>query len=245
MTTTSGNVMVELFDFNFKKEPDERYGQVVISNTVTVDDLIKKVVASRTDLNAATLKNAFELIKDAALSEILNGASVHFGLSRHSLSVRGVFKGDLAQWDPQCHALEVNAVPSAELRNGVKQVKVIVRGKAASGTRINTVTDLSTGQCNTRLTPGGGLHIKGHKLKLVGNPTQNGFTLTHLSSGETFHVGAAQLLVNMPTELMFVVPTPLPAGQYRLALSTQFSQTATLRKRPQTAVFNHLLELAQ
>jgi hypothetical protein len=54
-------------------------------------------VERRTDLNPVTLKASFEILKDIALEEVLNGVSVTFGLAHFSLGVNGIFIGDHAK----------------------------------------------------------------------------------------------------------------------------------------------------
>lgn len=104
-TTEKSSVVVELYDLTLTERKDDRFGRVVTSKSLTEDDLIAKAVLRRTDLNAATLKASMQLLKDVAIGEIANGASVRFGLGYFNLTVNGVFIGDNAKWDASQHVL--------------------------------------------------------------------------------------------------------------------------------------------
>jgi hypothetical protein len=104
------------------------------------------------------------MVKSVAAEALLNGASVNFGLGYFSLGVNGVFIGDNAQWDSSQHALSINFSPTAELREGIKIVKVNVRGMAASGSFVNLLTDVSSGETNSR---GVALTLQAVNLKLM------------------------------------------------------------------------------
>ncbi|WP_019539222.1 DNA-binding domain-containing protein [Proteiniphilum acetatigenes] len=53
---------------------------VITSKSLNKDDLIKTAVARRTDLNAITLRACIDILKQIAVKEVCNGASVAFGL---------------------------------------------------------------------------------------------------------------------------------------------------------------------
>ncbi len=63
--------------------------------------------------------------------------------------------------------LVVNATPTAELRDAVKSTSVDVRGLAVAGPIINKITDVSSGEETSRLTPGGGLSLGNQETKEV------------------------------------------------------------------------------
>ena len=193
MANPNGNVMVELFDLVLTERKDDRFGRVVTSKSLSIDDLVNIAVSRRTDLNPSTLKTSFEMVKSIAAEALLNGASVNFGLGYFSLGVNGVFIGDNAQWDSSQHALSINFSPTAELREGIKIVKVNVRGMAVSGTFVNLLTDVSSGETNSRLTPGGGVNLAGSKLKIDGNDASVGISLINQTTNEVVSIPLANL----------------------------------------------------
>lgn len=225
MTQPENHVLVELYDYALSQRSDARKGRVVRSRTLTIDQLVDAVVARRSDLNAATLKMAYQLLHDVALDELANGASVQFGLATHRLGVKGVFCGDGDAWDDDHHHLVLESPPTSSVRKAIDRTRVKMRGRASTATVINTITDLATGSVNQRLTPGGGLRIAGTRVKIVGDDPQAGVTLVHVDSGHQLMIGASQLMKNHPRELLLVLPRAMTPGSYRMTLVSAFSGT--------------------
>jgi hypothetical protein len=241
MANEKNSVVVELYDLTITDKKDDRFGRVVTSKSLNEDDLIRLAVSRRTDLNASTIRASLDILKEVAVEEIANGASVYFGLGYFSLLVNGVFVGDHAKWDSAQHSLHVKATASVELRNTVKGIHVNVLGMAQSGLVINTVMDVASGEENTRLTPGGGVNLAGARIRIVGDSADNGIRLTEQTSGAVTAIPATAILVNEPSKVSFIVPADLPAGDYKLSLTTQYSHGSTLLKDPRTYVFDYVL----
>ena len=237
------SVMVELYDLSITDQKDDRFGRVVKSKSLNIDDLVNIAVSRRTDLSPTTLKSAHEILKAIATEQIANGASVNFGLGYFNLNVNGVFLGDNASWDKDKHTLSVHVTPSVELRNAVKSCDVEVRGMAASPMAINSVTDVSTGEVNTKLTPGGGVNVTGTRIKIEGDQTGVGIKLVNEETKEETLVPMNSILDNSPSKLTFIVPAGLAAGDYRLMITTQHSSARVLLKEPRTYSFEYLLEV--
>jgi hypothetical protein len=220
---------------------DDRFGRVVTTKSLKENDLINLAVTRRTDLNASTLRASLDILKEVAIEAVANGASVYFGLGYFNLKVNGVFIGDHAKWDPAVHSLHVTATPSVEVRNVVKETHVDVRGMAQSGIVINSVVDVMSGEENTRLTPGGGANLTGNRIRIIGDSPDNGFKLTEQNTGAITIVPVTAILVNEPSKVSFIVPADLPAGDYKLSVTTQYSSGAALLKEPRTYTFDYVL----
>ncbi|MDR1273757.1 MAG: DUF4469 domain-containing protein [Odoribacteraceae bacterium] len=240
-TEEKNTVIVELYDLKISARTDDRFGRVVTTKSLTESNLIDIAVNQRTDLNPTTLRSALEILKGVAIREIANGASVQFGLGFFSLDVRGIFIGDHAQWNPEVNSLHVKTASSAELREIIKGVHVNVRGMANSGTIINTLIDKTSGEENARLTPGGGVNLTGSKIRIVGDSMENGIRLIEQNSGTETLIPMETVLVNDPKKVTFIVPAYLPAGDYKLSLTTQYANSSTLLKEPRTYLFDYVL----
>jgi len=243
-TNEKSSVIVELYDLPITKRKDDRYGRVVTSRSLTEDDLITIAVSRRTDLNATSLKASMTILQEIAIEQIANGASVNFGLGYFNLGVNGVFIGDDARWDSALHSLSVRVVPTAELRNAVKASKVDVRGMAASGAVINTVTDVTTGEVNNRLTPGGGVKLTGNKIKISGDPALTGIRLINQATNEVITIPATALLQNDPSKVTFIVPSSVVNGDYILSIATQYSSQSHKLKEPRIYDCEYMLNVS-
>lgn len=245
METPNASVAIELYELALTERKDDRFGRVIIKNSLTEDDLVRLAVTRRTDLNASTIKACLGLVKDVAMEEVLNGSSVQYGLSFYQLGVDGVFYGNNAVWDSSKHCLVVNSTPIAELRQKLAGVKAHVRGMASSGIFINSVTDVTTKLLNSRITPGGGVNITGSRIKIAGDSPDNGLALINQANQEVVRIPMTAVLINDPSKLSFIVPASLPVGDYKLAITTQFSNsgTASFFKEPRTFIFDFVLNV--
>lgn len=244
MNKTKNSVIVELYDLTLTERKDDRFGRVVTTKSLNEEDLITKAVARRTDLNATTLRASFELLQKIALEEIANGASVKFGLVYLNLGVRGVFYGDNAKWDTSQHSLQVKATPTSFLRETVDSSVVEVRGMAAVGIAINTVTDLSTGELNGRITLGGGVNVTGSRIKIDGTEPGVGISFINQTTNEVTMVPKTSILVNEPSKISFIVPATLQAGDYKMSICSQYSSSNKFNKEARTSVFDNVLTVS-
>jgi hypothetical protein len=234
-------VFVELYDLKLSDRADDRMGRVVTDKSLTEDDLVQLAVKRGTDINPETLRASIKIIKEIAITEIANGASVQLGLGYFALDVRGAFIGDHAKWNPKVNSLHIRTTASAELRTAIHDTHVEVLGMASSGTIINSVTDVSTGEVNKCLTIGGGANIVGVKIKIAGPSPLNGIKLVD-NKGIAFGVPAKNILVNDPKKITFIVST-VPKGDYNLRLTTQYSSSSSFLKDPRVYLFEHVLEV--
>jgi hypothetical protein len=245
METPNGSVVVELFELVLTRRKDDRFGRVVITKSLTEDDLINIAVSRRTDLNASTLKSSISILREVAKEEVINGASVQLGLSYYQLGVDGVFIGNNAQWDDTKHSLTLKSVPLAEYRKILKKVTVHVRGMANSATSINTVTDVATQLINSTLTPGGGIKVSGKRVKIAGQKDGVGIWFINQTTKEETSIPMSSVIINNPSNLTFVAPANLPVGDYKLCIGTQYSNSKVLLKEVRTYVFDIILTVLE
>jgi hypothetical protein len=233
-------VFIELYELLFTARKDDRSGRVVSTGSLKIDDLIEIAVSRRSDINAVTMKASYEILKEIALEEVCDAKLVEFGLSHNRLGVNGVFIGDHPVWNGSEHNLQLIATPTAEAREAIKEITAEVRGMAQSGLFINSLTDVVSGEVNTRLTPGGGVNLTGVKIRIAGDAPGIGLHLTEINTGTVTDIPVTSVLINDPSNLTFIVPPDLQAGDYKLSLITQFSHGITL-KEPRTYIFDCVL----
>jgi hypothetical protein len=205
-----------------------------------IDDLIAKAVSRRSDINAATMKASYEILKEVALEEVCSAKQVEFGLSHYKLGVNGIFVGDHPAWDRNVHCLLLHSSATAEARQALKNIEVEVLGMAQSGIYINSVTDVISGETNASLTPGGALNIAGARIKIAGDAPEVGLFLTEINSGATVPIPSTSIALNEPSKITCVIPADLPAGDYRLKIVTQFAHSILL-KEPRSCILDYIL----
>ena len=238
---TKNAVVVELYDWNISNEKNDRIGRVIKSKSIDVDDLVGLIVSRGTNLSASTIKAAFELMKEMAIEQVANGASVNFGLGHFQLKVNGVFHGDHDKWDNEKHRLSIKVTPGTDLTRAVQACEVKVRGKAASSIAINTLTDITTGLVNTCLTPGGGVNVCGKRIKIEGEPELVGICLRNMETNCETQIPASAMMMNTSSQISFVTPKELPSGHYQLVICTQYSGKGRLLKKAKVYEFGTAL----
>ena len=241
MADEKNSVIVELHDLVITERKDDRCGRIVRTKSLKLDDLVAIAVLRRTDLNASTLKSAFNLLVDVTVEEVANGAAVDFGPVHISLGVEGVFIGDNAKWDSTKHRLKIVTSATSRMRSILSNITTNVRGMASSGIYINSVTDVATGEVNTMLTPGGAVNITGSKIKIAGDDPACGITLVSENSPSIIVIPASAIAINDPSKITFVMPTTLVPGDYKLNITTQYSSSNMLLKEPRTYIFDYVL----
>lgn len=230
-------MVVELYDLSITERKDDRYGRVVSPGSMNEDDLIRMAVERRTDLSPHTLKAALEILKELAHEQILNGTTVSFGLSHYSAVVNGVFLGDHDSWDPSRHKLSLRIEPSADLREDLQSVDVVLRGPATTGPVINTVTDKNTGLMNSIITPGGIVYLEGKRLMITGDAPEIGLRLRSVQDQAVINIPITAIFDNYPSKLGILLPVEIPAGKYIIELCTQYSKSHKQSKKAQTYTF--------
>jgi hypothetical protein len=238
--TKTYKVIVELYNLLITARKDDRFGRVLSTGSLKIDDLIAIAFSRRSDINPATMKAVYEMLRETALEELCNGKLVEFGLTHCGLTVNGPFIGDHPAWKAGEHSLSLLATAAADVRKAIKNVKVEVHGMASSGIYVNTLTDITSGKVNTCLTPGGAVNLAGFKIKIAGNAPEVGIYLTKTDSATAIKIPSTSIALNEPSRILLIVPQNLPAGDYRLSIVTQYAPNVPL-KEPRTYLFDYVL----
>lgn len=109
---------------------------------------------------------------------------------------------------------------------------------------IGLVTDLTTGQIDGRITPGGMILVTGYNIKIDnGNESVREAIQLSRQNAEAVCI-APPLEMNEPHLLKFKIPDSLPTGEYTLTIKTRFAgKDKQLLPREQTLVY--MLRLIQ
>jgi hypothetical protein len=232
--------LVELYDLVFTPRKDDRIGRIVSTGSVKIDDLIAIAVSRRSDISPQLMKAVYDLLREIALEEVCSMKHVEFGLTHNRFGCDGIFIGDHPAWNPEVNSLSLISAAAADVRAATKDIEVEVLGMASSGTYINSLTDVVSGKVNTCITSGGGVNLSGVKIRIAGDAEGVGLHLTEINTGAVTDVPKTSVLINDPSSVTFIVPADLPAGDYKLSITTQFAHSSIL-KEPRTYVFDYVL----
>jgi hypothetical protein len=234
-------VLIELYDLVFTSRKDDRIGRVITTGTVKISDLIELAQSRRSDISPQIMRAVYDTLRDLAIEQVCEAKTVEFGLGHNRLGCNGVFIGDRPTWDGREHSLSLLATAAADVREAIKNIVPEVLGMAQSGMFINLLTDVTSGEVNARITPGGGVNMSGVKIKVIGDAPEVGIHLTEINTGTVTAIPATSILVNDPSKVTFIVPANLPTGDYKLSVTTQYLPNSVMLKEARTYVFDYVL----
>jgi len=236
MKNPSSSLIIELYDLKVSPESKKQFGRVVTTKTLSEDDIIRRITERGCELRQSTIKAALELYREMAEEELLNGASVTMGPAIFKLGMYGTFNKNEEKWDPEAHKIELQVTPLASFSRKLADVHVVIRGDARVGPAINTFHDITTGQINACISPGGAVILEGKRMKIVGSHASNGIELVHIETGTSWKILQNVLAVNFPRKVIFTAPLDLIPGEYQLKLTTQYSNSSTQVVEPRTVM---------
>lgn len=79
MKNPSSSLVIELYDLKVSPKSKKQFGRVVTTQTLSEDDIIRRIAERGCELHPSTIKAALELYREMAEEQLLNGASVTMG----------------------------------------------------------------------------------------------------------------------------------------------------------------------
>ena len=212
-------------------DPSDYIAKVIITASMTDEDIARKVVERGTVFDYSTLLNAFRLRDQVILDFLSQGLAVVTGTCQYLPSITGVLDG--TTFNPQKNRCTVNINPSVEMRRMLEKVKAEYGGytQESGGAEISKVEDTTTGRIDGTITPGGIVNIWGKKIKVVKDDGTTAGAIVFVDSKGVATPVTTALGTNEPKHISFIVPASLTNGNYTLELTTKFtSHTGTLKE---------------
>lgn len=204
-----------------EREDDFTYKVTYVANR-TIKDLCKLATQNGSKFSASELETAYNDLFAAAKREVYSASTVEFGFTNNSLGVDGPFIGPKAQFDPTRNNVVLWSSPRSEIKEDLKGISVIVSAVEEGLPTIISVTDVTTGTQNSKLTPNAGLIGTGNRIKIVGEEGKAvGFFFVNAASEAETPVLMTSVLRNDPSAFSLIIPA-LPDGSYYLEVATQY-----------------------
>jgi len=233
-------IKAQLYDNVLTPNPNDFMARVSSERSLSVKDICQSAVTrGGADISAAAMEHAVNQFHKEMGYSMCDGFSVNTGWYTASVSIKGVFDSPNEKFNPAKHTVMFDFKQGSLLRKELGTVTVDITGVAATAGYIAQVTDVKTGSVNDLLTPNRNLRINGSKIKIDGENTENGVYFVHQDTKARTRVDNSDIATNNPSEIMIVIPE-LPAGTYKLEITTQYSPGKNL-KQSRTAVFERIL----
>lgn len=223
-----------LTDNALAPDKEEKILVVESAGTLTHEDLLEKMKKQDTGLRPETLEHAVKLYNRIITDALLEGYSVNTGLFRAAPQFRGVLVDE--KWDSQRNSIHVSFTQDKDLREAIAQTKVDILGKKGNVFYILSGEDASTRATDGSATAGRNYIINGKMLKVMGDDPSVGITLTH-ENGSVTKLPDNMIVINNPSQLVILLPSQLPDGNYILTVTTQY-RIGGLLKTPRSVSKN-------
>ena len=110
---------------NLPGQEDTYSATVVRRDTLTIDDLIRRIMGKRSELRPETLRTVFSLIKNELYEALEDGYNVDFEFGRVDVTVGGAFVHPSDRYDADTHLLQPRLNPSPLMKQRVARLKGI------------------------------------------------------------------------------------------------------------------------
>ena len=205
--------------------------------SLTPKDLALRIAEERTEYRADTIENIINIYEDMLMKALCEGNTYVSRVAQYQPSITGIFSGTgLA--DPVKNKCQINITASSDLKKKLQDEVILEfsgRKLDLEGANIAEVLDMTTGKTDGTVTPGGMVQLKGNKIKCV-NADGSGIGKLTLYNESESGEDVTVIGVNDPSKIIFIFPTGLLAGEYRLEIETYFTTGTTLLKEPRTLV---------
>ena len=218
--------------------PNDYFGKVKANGILTNKELAQLLVEEGTEYKEEAILEILSRTDRLKVTKLAEGFAVNNGVCYARVGVNGSFQGSTDRFDKKEHKVTASFSAGAQLRTALQKVDVDILGVATVDPVIGKVIDSLTNSEDSVITPNNVIIIKGDKIKIAGEHTDNGVYL--ISQDDNSRIKCPQVVKNERKELMVMVPA-LPQGEYELEVITQFSAGQSTVKEPRTTQFDHIL----
>ena len=228
---------VELRENKITERTDDYTASVkTFSDTKSLEYIAKEIVRERTEYREDTILSIMKLVEEKIRHVLYSGYPVMTENVRFSPTITGSFDSHGEVLDDKGMKCGVNVTVNQIVKDGLAGVKLYIDSvQELGGAKIDCVKDLTTGKTDGTVTPGGMVEVTGSKIKCL-NEDGSGIGHFRLYNESESAEEVKVLGVNDPSKIIFIFPTGLLAGNYRLEIETYFSNTSTMLKNPRTLV---------
>jgi len=223
-------IRVRLFSSNLPGSKDAYYARTANEAELTVEEVAAAMVkrGGFTGNYHDLVAHVKEFLSETAY-QLCDGFAVNAGYFSIHPVVGGLFRSE--NEDPGGHPVQFRFRARKPLRDLARYITVEVDAGADAGV-IDSFIDTASGETNGRVTPGGIYTVTGRRIKVTGGSPDCGVYFVSESDQRQFKV-SGKLAINASGKVSGIVP-PLPAGEYRIEIKTQYTIGGIDLKQPRT-----------
>lgn len=219
-------IRYSLFPNRLTADPNVHMAIVQDQKMRTMSDIIDIMIGRGSTVTKA---EAFSVIEEyeAAITQLLaSGDSINTPLFRITASVSGVFNDQNDVFDRSRHYVRLNVIPGGRIGEIADRISTEKMLTVIPKPVLVQFKDVNTNTLNESITPGGMGELFGAELKVdMEDPSQGIFLIA--ADNTTTRVETVGR--NKPANLLFMIPSGLPSGQYEIEVRAKVRKGAELR----------------
>ncbi len=241
----NGRVSVKLQKNQFAKEGEQNFYGRVERVTFSTQNVLDEMAQAIPLVDAGTIASVMNAYTKVMLKILANGNAVKFGeLGAFYIAGKGTVSSETGKPD-----LTMKFSASQALKNAVQNIEIASSEYIAPSGMISSVTDVSSGKADGKLTAGGSVLIEGASLKVGGDDSGIWFApvleSTDSLSGESDWKKVESVLIfNLPSKLLFALPQSLASGKYKIVVRTRFAGKTGYERKYLVEVVSETVEVA-
>jgi hypothetical protein len=202
---------------------------------ITQDDLVQLLKDEDSGLRIEVIRHVMDLQNRVVARKVTEGFSVDTGLVHIKAQPKGLIE-DMT-WNPKKNSVHASILVDKVLREALAKASVHILGEKGDAMFIGSGLDAETRASNGHATTGSAYTLHGRMIKIEGDDESVGLSLTSHSSGVVTKIGKGKIATNHPSRVQFYVPDTLTDGVYTVSITTQYSASKALLKKPRTATW--------
>lgn len=207
------------------KDPNDKILILDAAGNVGHEQIYKEMREEDTGLREETLVHVVTLYERIVARFLMNGYNVNTGLFYAVPRFSGLIEG--GRWDPAKNSVYVSFSQDKVLREEIAKTQIVIQGEKNDVMYILETEDKKTGLKDGSMTPGRNFVVRGAYLKVVGDDATVGISFRNKATSTVTKIEADMFATNNPSELIFLIPSDMPDGEYELTVTTQYTKSST------------------
>ncbi|MEL7832530.1 DNA-binding domain-containing protein [Fodinibius sp. N2] len=220
------SIKYALYPNHLTDDPDDHLAIVQDQKSRTIEDIIDIMISRGSTVTKADALSVIEEYESAIEKVLRDGDSIKTPLIRIRASIQGVFKDELDPFDPERHSVSLNVNAGARIRQIADDISAERVPSTLPKPSPQTCKDIASGTTNETLTPGGVGELRGSRLKVDPDDSNQGVFFIASDGSRT---RAEVYIRTKPSNLMFMIPDTLTSGSYHIEVFAAVKNSSKIR----------------
>lgn len=243
--SANGRVSVKLQKNQFAKDGTESFYGRVERYTYSTQNILNAMSEAVPLVDLGTVASVLNAYANTVLKVLSAGNAVRFGeLGTFYIAGKGSVDSETGK-----PALTVKFTATKTLKDAVQNIEIASSEYIAPSGVISSVTDVSSGKSDGKLTASGSVLFEGASLKVGGENSGIWFApilegTDSLTVESDWKKVESALVFNLPSKLLFVLPQSLASGKYKIVVRTRYAGKSGYERKYLVETISETVEVA-